>query len=101
LLERSTAKKASRVILKVSSRKRPGLQGQVRKYVLKGAEVHTDELHSYEGLGVHAQRHQSCGVLRARACSHKRDGELLGAFEAGNQWHVGQRRSLPPVPLSG
>jgi transposase-like protein len=51
LLERSTAKKASRVILKVVETTRKGeLQGHVRNYVLKGAEVHTDQLLSYEGL---------------------------------------------------
>lgn len=52
LLERTTdKKKASRVILKhVEGTKRPELQGHVRKYVLKGSEVHTDALRSYNGL---------------------------------------------------
>ena len=51
LLERKTGKKASRVILKVvDTRKRAELQGNVREYVLKGSEVHTDELRSYNGL---------------------------------------------------
>jgi len=51
LLERTTGKKASRVVLKVvKNRKRPELQGNVRQYVLKGAEVHTDSLRSYDGL---------------------------------------------------
>lgn len=54
LLERNTghpAKKASRVRLHVvSSRKKPELQGKVRDYVLKGSEVHTDALKSYDGL---------------------------------------------------
>jgi len=51
LLERTTAKRASRVILQaVETRKRPELQGNIRKYVLKGSEVHTDELRAYNGL---------------------------------------------------
>jgi transposase-like protein len=51
LLERSTAKRANRVILKVAASVRKGeLQANVRQYVLKGSEVHTDQLLSYEGL---------------------------------------------------
>src|SRR5438105_1130072 len=51
LLERTTAKRASRVIAKVlEGIKKPELQANVRQYVLKGAEVHTDQLLSYEGL---------------------------------------------------
>ena len=34
----------------VDGTKRPELQGNVRKYVLKGTEVHTDALRSYTGL---------------------------------------------------
>ena len=51
LLERTTAKRASRVILKVvDTTRKTELQGQVRQYVLKGSEVHTDALKSYNGL---------------------------------------------------
>ncbi|MGA3170867.1 MAG: IS1595 family transposase [Chthoniobacteraceae bacterium] len=51
LLERKTAKRASRVILKVAAnRRKHEMQGNVRQYVLKGSEVHTDALLSYEGL---------------------------------------------------
>lgn len=51
LLERSTAKRASRVILKVvATTKKAELQSQVCEYVLKGYEVHTDALKSYQGL---------------------------------------------------
>lgn len=51
LLERTTPGKPSRVILKhVSGTKRPELQGHVRNYVLKGSNVHTDALRSYNGL---------------------------------------------------
>ena len=51
LLERTTAKRASKVALKVvDTTRKPELQGQVRKYVLKGSEVHTDALRSYDGL---------------------------------------------------
>ena len=51
LLERTTAKRASRVILKhVDTRKKGELQGNVREYVLKGSTVNTDQLLSYEGL---------------------------------------------------
>ena len=51
LLERTTAKRASRVILKhVDNTRKPELQGNVREYVLKGATINTDELKSYEGL---------------------------------------------------
>jgi transposase-like protein len=51
LLERTTAKRASRVVLKVvDTTRKAELQGQVRKYVLKGSEVHTDALCSYQGL---------------------------------------------------
>jgi transposase-like protein len=51
LLERTTPKRKSRVILKVvQSTRRPELQAHVRKYVAKGSEVHTDALKSYEGL---------------------------------------------------
>lgn len=51
LLERTTAKGASRVVLKVAPSTRKGdLQGNVREYVLKGSEVHTDALKSYDGF---------------------------------------------------
>ena len=51
LLERSTPKAASRVILKVVENTRKAeLQGNVREYVLKGATVNTDQLLSYEGI---------------------------------------------------
>lgn len=51
LLERSTKDRASRVVLKVvDTTKKAELQGNVRKYVLKGTEVHTDALKSYNGL---------------------------------------------------
>ena len=51
LLERTTAKRASRVVLKVvDTTRKAELQGQVREYVLKGSEVHTDALRSYDGL---------------------------------------------------
>jgi transposase-like protein len=51
LLERKTAKRASRVVLKVvETRKKKDLQANVREYVVKGSEVHTDALLSYEGL---------------------------------------------------
>ena len=51
LLERTTAKRASRVIVNVAdTTKKPELQGNVRKYVLKGSEIHTDALRSYTGL---------------------------------------------------
>lgn len=51
LLDRNTKDRASRVILKVvDTTKKPELQGHVREYVLKGSEVHTDALKSYQGL---------------------------------------------------
>ena len=51
LLERTTNKRPSRVVLKVvETTKKPELQGQVRQYVLKGSEIHTDALKSYDGL---------------------------------------------------
>lgn len=51
LLERGTRDKASRIKLKVlKSTKKADVQGNVREYVLKGSEVHTDELKSYKGL---------------------------------------------------
>lgn len=51
LLQRSTKDRASQVVMQVvESTKRPELQGNVRKYVLKGTEVHTDALRSYTGL---------------------------------------------------
>ena len=51
LLQRSTKERASRVVMKVvDGTKRPELQGNVRKYVLAGSEVHTDALRSYTGL---------------------------------------------------
>jgi transposase-like protein len=51
LLERSSKDRASRVVMEVvDGTKRPELQGNVRKYVLKGTEVHTDALRSYTGL---------------------------------------------------
>jgi transposase-like protein len=52
LLERTTAKRASRVILKhVEKNTKATLDPNVRKYVLKGSTVNTDELKSYEDLG--------------------------------------------------
>jgi hypothetical protein len=51
LLERTTSRRASRVVLNVAPTTRKGdLQGNVRHYVLKGSEVHTDALKSYDGL---------------------------------------------------
>ena len=51
LLERGKAGKASRVILKVvETTRKPELQAHIQQYVLKGAEVHTDQMRSYQGL---------------------------------------------------
>jgi len=51
LLERTTDKKSSRVILKVVKNvKKPELQATVRENVEKGSELHTDALKSYQGL---------------------------------------------------
>ena len=51
LLERGTRDRCSRVHTKViKTRKTAELQGNVRQYVLKGSEVHTDALRSYNGL---------------------------------------------------
>ncbi|MBL9114001.1 MAG: IS1595 family transposase [Verrucomicrobiaceae bacterium] len=51
LLERGTRDKASRVKLKVlKTTKKPEVQANVKEYVLKGSEVHTDALKSYQGL---------------------------------------------------
>lgn len=51
LLERTTRKRGSQVrAMVVPDRKTATLQNNVRKYVLRGAQVHTDECPSYEGL---------------------------------------------------
>jgi transposase-like protein len=51
LLERGTRDSVSRVKLKVvKTTKKAEIQGNVREYVLKGSEVHTDALKSYQGL---------------------------------------------------
>ena len=51
LLERTTRKRGSQVkAMVVPDRKTATLQNNVRKYVLRGAEVHTDECTSYDGL---------------------------------------------------
>jgi transposase-like protein len=51
LLERTTRDKCSQVKLAIiRTTKRAELHGNVRKYVLKGAEVHTDALAAYRGL---------------------------------------------------
>jgi transposase-like protein len=51
LLERGVRKGESKVHLNiVQTTKRAELQGNVRKYVLKGAEVHTDAHEAYRGL---------------------------------------------------
>jgi hypothetical protein len=51
LLERTTGSKASRVKLKVlKTTRKHEVQGNVREYVLKGSEVHTDALRSYIGM---------------------------------------------------
>jgi transposase-like protein len=51
ILERTTAKKASRVVLKVvATNRRPELCGNVRNYVLQGSTVCTDSLMSYDDL---------------------------------------------------
>ncbi len=51
LLERTTEKKSSRVVLKViKSTRKPILQDVVRQHVTKGAELHTDAFKSYAGL---------------------------------------------------
>lgn len=52
LLERKAAKRPSRVRAKVvTDTKKATLQGEVRANVEAGAEVHTDALPSYQGLG--------------------------------------------------
>lgn len=51
ILERTTDKRASRVVLKVvPNTRRPELCGNVREYVLKGSEICTDALMSYDDL---------------------------------------------------
>jgi transposase-like protein len=51
LLERTTRKRGSQVrTMVVPDRKTATLQNNVRKYVMRGAEVHTDECPSYGGL---------------------------------------------------
>ncbi|MCE0499214.1 MAG: IS1595 family transposase [Methylacidiphilales bacterium] len=51
LLERTTPLRKSRVKLNVlKNRRRAAIQGNVREYVLKGAELYTDALPSYNGL---------------------------------------------------
>ena len=51
LLERTTANRASRVVLKVvETTRKTELQGQVREYVMKGSALSTDALKSYGGL---------------------------------------------------
>ena len=51
LLERGTRERASRVKLQIiKTTRRAELHGNVRQYVLKGAEVHTDSLYAYRGL---------------------------------------------------
>jgi transposase-like protein len=51
LLQRGSMGKASRVkLVPVQTTKTGELQGNVREYVLKGSEVHTDALRSYNGL---------------------------------------------------
>lgn len=51
LLERTTGGKASRVKLKVlKTTRNHEVQGNVREYVLKGSELHTDALRSYIGM---------------------------------------------------
>jgi hypothetical protein len=51
LLERTSGNKASRVKLKVlKTTRNHEVQGNVREYVLKGTELHTDALRSYIGM---------------------------------------------------
>jgi transposase-like protein len=51
LLERKVRDACSRVKVQVTkSTTKSALQGNVRKYVLKGSEIHTDALSSYRGL---------------------------------------------------
>jgi len=51
LLERTAGGKASRVKLKVlTTTRNHEVQGNVREYVLKGTELHTDALRSYIGM---------------------------------------------------
>lgn len=51
LLERTAGGKASRVKLAVlKTTRKHEVQGNVREYVLKGSEVHTDALRSYMGM---------------------------------------------------
>ena len=51
LLERTTRKRGSQVrAMVIPDRQEATLQNNVRKYVLRGAEIHTDELSSYKGL---------------------------------------------------
>ena len=51
LLERTTRNTVSRVKLKVlKTTRNHEVQGNVREYVLKGTELHTDALRSYIGM---------------------------------------------------
>jgi transposase-like protein len=51
LLERTTRKRGSQVrAMVIPDRQTATVQNNVRKYVLKGAEVHTDEMGGYQGL---------------------------------------------------
>lgn len=51
LLERTTSERASQVKLKVlKTTRNHEVQGNVREYVLKGTELHTDALRSYIGM---------------------------------------------------
>lgn len=57
ILERTTGKKASRVVLKVvKTNRRPELCGNVRQYVLEGSTVCTDSLMSYDNLSTDYDR---------------------------------------------
>src|SRR5436190_7493249 len=51
ILQRTEGNKPSRVVLKsLTGTKKPELQGNVRKYVLKGSTICTDKHRSYDGL---------------------------------------------------
>jgi len=53
LLERKSGGQSKVVLQVVPNIRANTLQGNVRQYVLKGAEVHTDALRSYSGLNEH------------------------------------------------
>ena len=83
-LERTAGGKASRVKLKVlKTTRNHEVQGNVREYVLKGSELHTDALRSYIGMNQdYVHQVIDHAICYAKGHVHTNALKTFGAFSS-------------------